>query len=117
MRHVTALLLKYILVTAILYVIQMLLFRENVWNIIVLGFVVTIVSYIVGDLGILPMSGNITASIADFALSYLTIWLTERYVFANYATPASVFLVSSLILAAGEWYFHGYMQRNILTEA
>jgi hypothetical protein len=117
MRHITALLIKFIVVTGILYVIQMLLFKENVSNIIVLGFVVTIVSYIVGDLGILPMSGNLLATAADFVLSFLTIWLMERYAFANYAIPATAFIISALILAASEWYFHGYMRRNILAEA
>lgn len=60
--------------------------------------------------------GNMAATISDFALSFLTIWLIGAYFFDPYVPVVGAAFLSSLVIAVGEWFFHRYMNQQVLRD-
>jgi Na+/melibiose symporter-like transporter len=85
----------------------------NTGQILLLSFAVTVITYLIGDLLILPLFNNTTAAVADAGMSWLILYL------ASYIWPAgNVSLLSALTAAAiigvGEIFLHGYMEAYVL---
>lgn len=72
-------------------------------------------AYIIGDLLILPRTNNTVATIADFGLAFVVIWLMSENL-----TYGDNELIISLIAAFGvalfEYMFHRYLSNNIRSE-
>ncbi|HWT27135.1 MAG TPA: DUF2512 family protein [Mobilitalea sp.] len=108
MKHVTNLLIKFVMVAVILEVVLLILTRLTFGRILWLSLIITVVAFLIGDLLILPASNNIVASIADVGLALVVIfiynyyWTTTRISFVNS-------LVASVILGVGEWFYHRYI--------
>ena len=102
--------IKFLLVLAALWLVLTLIFDLRFGNVFWISVVLTAISYFVGDRGILPRTNNTIATIADFGLSFLTIWAMQVMLieFADYP-----YVTSSLLAAAavtiGEIFFHRYM--------
>ena len=83
------------------------------WGLIfMLGLIGTIVNYLVGDLLILPATGNIVASIADGGLAGL---LAYFFAVRNTAFAGSVFMFAlafGLIVMVAEFVFHMYLKKD-----
>lgn len=124
MKHVKALVIKFLMIAAVLVVILTLFFdvpfMDSIWT----GLVVTVLGYIIGDLLLFRLSPDrmgitkrdILATIGDLVISFLAIWymliaLTD----ANSNLALGAFL-SALVIAGGEWFFHKYLERNVFTE-
>lgn len=114
MKHFYALVIKltivFIILEAVLYFNTGLSFT----GIFFLALAVSIVSYLVGDLLILPMSNNIAATVSDFILSLAVIFLFS-WVIAGAGVSFYRALVASLIIAAGEWVFHKYLAFSVIS--
>lgn len=105
MRHIEALVIKFIMVSVILELVLLYFTRMTFSDILVVSLAVTIVSYLIGDMLILRFTNNIIATLADLGLSTLTIYLFNFI----YNTPQiSIFeaLIASVVIAVGEWVFH-----------
>lgn len=113
MRHVMALVIKTVMVTAVLIVIMSLINNYPVGPTFVLALLVSGLAYLAGDLGVLPMSNNTVATAADFGLATFTIWLIGPFIVGAFI-PFSIALLSGVIIAAGEWFFHKYMTQTVL---
>lgn len=111
MNHIKALAMKYVLVSvAMLMVLGIFNYRISV--ILTLSAVVTVVAYLIGDLYILRKFGNVAATIADFGLAFVSIWLFNS-IFVNYQTDIIIAsLATALLIAAGEMFFHGYLNQR-----
>ena len=84
----------------------------NPWSwIIGLALAATALNYLLGDLAILPATGNLIASIADGGLAVLTAYIFSLISDAFQATPASL-LTFAVLVAVGEFFFHLYLRRN-----
>ncbi|MCO5385767.1 MAG: YndM family protein [Desulfosporosinus sp.] len=57
-----------------------LLFGISLGNIFTLSLYLGIVAYLLGDLVVLPMRGNLIATVADFGLALIGIWLLSYYI-------------------------------------
>lgn len=113
MEHVRALGIKFVSTLAILYIILGLFlgmtFGEVFWISLILGTV----SYLVGDLFILPGTSNITATFADFGLALMVIWFLS----AIMTMDGNLFIRSvtaSIGVALFEYAFHSYVANHIL---
>ncbi|WP_170289407.1 DUF2512 family protein [Metabacillus lacus] len=69
------LLTKFLLTLTILFMILSLFFRVSIINTLIIGIVLTAVSYFIGDRLILPRAGNLIASIADLGLAFIVIMI------------------------------------------
>lgn len=85
-------------------------------RILFISLLITGVSYLIGDLFILPKYGNMVATIADFGLSFVGVWALTYFLTNINLTRnigASVFLAAVLIGMA-EIFFHIYMKKVVL---
>jgi hypothetical protein len=113
MKHFTALLIKFIMVTLILEIILNMLTELTLTEILYISVAVTVFTYIIGDLLILPASNNIVATLADFALALATIYMFNYLWNTRYISLYDA-LVSATVIGVGEWFFHIYVNEQVL---
>lgn len=115
MNHIKALTIKFISSLVLLYIVLGLLYDMSFSNVFLITLVLGLASYIIGDMFILPRSNNTVATLADFGLAFLVIWLMGESL-----TYGDSLLTASLIAAAGialfEYFFHKYVSNQINTQ-
>lgn len=108
MKNLTNLLIKTAMVILVLAIL-IPLFGKGTWTqTVITGLVLIALSYVVGDLWILPKYGNLLAVAADFGLAALVLWAMERALPHFRLSSAGLFIIA-LVLAVGEWLFHRYL--------
>ena len=114
MDHLKALAIKFIITLIVLFSILGIFNNATISNILLISALVTGVSYIVGDIFILPRFGNLIASIADFGLTFLSVWLLGALLFTPEfgLVPATLFIAA--LTTCTEAVFHIYMQTKVL---
>ncbi|MEH7459664.1 DUF2512 family protein, partial [Bacillus sp. JJ1127] len=75
MNHIVALLIKYTAISAVLLMISGIFQDVSIPRILLISLLITGTAYLIGDLFVLPKYGNMVATIADFGLSFLGIWV------------------------------------------
>ena len=97
MTHVKALAIKGIMTIIVLYLVLGLGFGFTFGDTLLMTIVLGVISYLLGDLYVLPRWNNMIATLADFGLAFLVIWLMGM--------PLSL----GIVMAIGEYCFHFYM--------
>ncbi|MDA3129361.1 DUF2512 family protein [Aliibacillus thermotolerans] len=112
MGHVSAVAIKLTLVAFVLLTVFSLMYGYVLWNTLVLTFIVTGIAYVIGDLWILKMTNNLISTIADVGIGTLSLWIIGPFVLNE---PVSFFLalISAVIIAVGEWFFHKYVDMAV----
>jgi hypothetical protein len=77
---------------------------------IIASLFLTAVSYLLGDLVILPRSNNTFASLTDFILSFSLLWAACAVFYQPYRL--SGLFVTAFVIAVSEIFFHDYLQRR-----
>lgn len=114
MKYIKAFLIKFIISTAILWVI-LGIFSDTSFNaILTTSLILTAISFI-GDIFILPNIGSFTAITADFALAFVTIWIIGEYLFYDAFGGIAAFF-SAVMIAIGEIFYHRYIKNQVLNE-
>jgi Protein of unknown function (DUF2512) len=84
-------------------------------NILLISLVLGVAAYFIGDLLILPRTNNIVATLADFGLAFLIIWLmSENLTYGD--NHFSMSLIAALGVALFEYMFHKYVANNIFPD-
>ncbi|AJO24225.1 YndM family protein [Weizmannia coagulans] len=117
MDHAKALVIKFIMVAVVLGIILSAIFNMPFGDMIATSVVLTILAYVLGDLMIFKRENereedtqrNIMATVADFVLAYLVVWLMGRSLAPDMDNLLWAALASSIVIAAGEWFFHKYL--------
>ncbi|MDF2590017.1 MAG: hypothetical protein K0S41_3858 [Anaerocolumna sp.] len=116
MRHISAILIKFVMVTIVLGITLSVMTNLTFTDILYVSATVTILAYVVGDLLILSITNNVVATIADAALALATIYAFNFiWEFKNISFTDS--LITALILGVGEWFFHKYVAKNVLMKS
>ena len=112
MKHMKNLAIKFISILAVLFIILGIFYDMSFGNVLSISVVLTLASYLIGDLLILRKTNNTMATIADFAIAFLVIWLMGENL-----TYGDSLIMPALIAAAGialfETFFHKYVARQI----
>ena len=114
MKTITALIIKFVMIVAVLWIVFGL-YGASFANILLTSVLLTGVSFI-GDMFVLPRVGNVAATIADFVLALILIWLVGTIFFEQPIQLGVATFISAIILAAGEFVFHIYLQKQIFTD-
>jgi hypothetical protein len=115
MNHVKALLIKGIMTLVILYLILSLGFGISFINVLIITLVLGAISYILGDLYILPKKTNMVATMADLGVTFVVVWLLGIALTGmEAATMAEAAAISAIVIAIGEYLFHFYILRKDL---
>ena len=78
------------------------------WTIVIIAASGTILSYLIGDLLILPRYGNIIASIIDGILGGAVAWMIVSLMPITYYYMTSVYIFA-VIVAVAEFFYHMYL--------
>jgi hypothetical protein len=116
MKHVVPLALKFIWWSVVLLSI-FTIFNAPLLLIFIITAGTAVVSYIIGDLFILPRFGNLVAAIADLPLAFLLIWFTSYALIEPTVNMAYASFFCALAIAAIEALFHLFMENRVLDEA
>ncbi len=108
MKNLVNLVLKFAFTYLVLFIMIPILGKSTWTQTIVLGLILGLLSYIIGDMWILPKFGNIVAIIADLGLSALVVWLMMKGLPHFVLTSGGVWSIA-VVLAIGEWLFHRYL--------
>jgi hypothetical protein len=115
MKHLRALAVKFLASLVLLYVILGLMYDMSFTNVFLISLVLGLVSYLIGDLFLLPKTNNTIATLADFGLAFMIIWILGESL-----TYGESLLLASLISAAGvalfEYFFHKYVAGKVLED-
>jgi hypothetical protein len=119
MKHFGALVIKFLIVAAILELILLNLTSLTFGEVLVISLVITVLTYLVGDLAVLPRTNNTVATIADIGLA-LVVLLVANSFYPTRDPAGTIEFVDAvwavLGLAVGEWVFHKYVSKSVLPE-
>lgn len=128
MDHVKALVIKFVMIALVLGVVVTGIFDGEFEDTLLISLILTILAYVLGDLMIFRKAGNdhdrnsdqvkrnTIATISDFVLSFLVIWLVGKSLFTDDSDVLTAAVISALIIAVGEWFFHKYLDRHVFVE-
>jgi len=103
------LLLKFIS-CAIAFAIGLdLFFDADIVDILSFGLTVTVISYIIGDRIILPAYGNTLATLVDFILTYIVVWVFGNIYLNSVMQIAWGSVISAAMISAAEVFVHHYL--------
>lgn len=115
MKHITALLIKYAMITVVLEAVLLTITDLTFSEILYVSLVVTILAYIIGDLFILSSTNNTIATLADAGLALATIYMFNflwEYREISFADA----LIAAAAVGVGEWFFHKYVANRVFPE-
>lgn len=116
MKHIIALASKIAFTLALLYVILDRVYHAPFLSVMFIALFLGFVSYLSGDMLVLPRTNNITASLADFGLSFVILWVFVLTQTRNDFPPFAAALLSAACLTVFEYFFHRYLLKNVLDE-
>ncbi|MCY8859398.1 DUF2512 family protein [Bacillus atrophaeus] len=116
MVHVKALAIKGIMTIIVLYLVLGLGFNFTFGDTLLMTIVLGLVSYLLGDLYVLPKWNNMIATVADFGLAFLVVWLMGMPLSMGLSPGmlALAALFAAIVMAIGEYFFHFYMMSKEL---
>lgn len=115
MDHLKALMIKFIMCTAVLWIVLGAFYDVAFADILTIGVLLTGVSYIIGDLFLLPRFENWGATLADLGMAFAGIWLLGSFLIEGNIPLGNAAIISALIIAVGEYFFHQYMANHVLS--
>ncbi|MCH6265537.1 MULTISPECIES: YndM family protein [Neobacillus] len=108
MQNVYRLAAKFIPCLIILGIILGLFFDFSFGDVLLITAVLGIVSYVVGDLLILRKTTNLLATVADFLVTFLVVWLMGRML-TNENNLIWASFISAAAVALFEYFYHGFL--------
>lgn len=108
-RHVTALLIKFIMLAIISIVLLPIFSQITATQAFVIALILTFAAYLVLDLWILHRYGNSMATVGDVVMAALVIGIADQILHSTITITAAGWLIILALIAFGEWYFHKYL--------
>ncbi len=112
MKHISAILVKFVMTAVILEIVLLLLSDASFSGILLIALAVTAIGYLIGDMIILGATNNIVATIADMGLSLVTIYLFNFF-WVRDTIPFLSAVVAGVAIGVGEWFYHKIIDRRI----
>lgn len=113
MKRTTVLLLKFISCVIAFWIALDLFFDATIVDILSFSLLITITSYMLGDRIILPNFGNAPASIIDFLLTYMSVWIFGSILLDNYLQIAWGSIISAILITGTEVFVHRYLMDHL----
>jgi Ni/Fe-hydrogenase subunit HybB-like protein len=114
MKHIMALIIKLAFIGTVLFSILGIFYNASIIEIFTIVILTVAISYVVGDLFILPRLGSIAAGIGDFALIFGGVWLLSYFFIETTFNMVVASFFAAFAITAIEIFFHIYMQNRVL---
>lgn len=116
MNHAKALGIKWIFIAIITFSLFGIFYNVSLTSLFSISVIVTGISYIVGDLLILPRVGNVFATLLDFGLSFILFALLSSVLIPTTMPIMLASLAGAFFSASIEPLFHAYMQEKVFID-
>ena len=113
MKHLAALLIKFVIVALILEIFLNIVTPLGFWPIIVIALVLTLAAYFIGDLPLLKRFGNFVATLCDIVLAVIVIYIFN-YIYGGISFLNA--LIGGILIGLGEYIFHIFLPRILEDE-
>lgn len=110
--NVKALGIKLVINIIVVFSIFGIFYDASLVDLFVISIITTAVAYFVGDLFILPRTGNIIASIADLGLAFLTLALLGSILIETDMPVFTASMFAAFFIALTEPLLHVYMKEK-----
>lgn len=77
---------------------------------LITSLLLTLASYVLGDLAILPRTNNTFASFSDFILTFSLLWAACTIFYQPYRL--SGLFLTAFAVSVVEFFFHNYLQKR-----
>ncbi|WCK52791.1 DUF2512 family protein [Aneurinibacillus sp. Ricciae_BoGa-3] len=114
MKHIKAFIIKFLRFLFDIYIFIGLVYDQPFSIVFELSLVLSLISYILGDLILLPTLGINSATAADFVIIALGIWLGMLAYGVN--VHIFVYVLLALFLTVEEFVYHVYVQNKIFNK-
>jgi hypothetical protein len=111
MRTIIALLFKLVATFTAAWVAFNLVDLNTIAMISIVAAIGTVLNYLLGDLVILPSTGNITASIGDGVIGAAVAYVVDLFSY-NFNASATGLIIFAVIIAVAEYFFHIYLIKD-----
>ncbi|WP_122647111.1 DUF2512 family protein [Enterococcus mediterraneensis] len=111
MKHVKALVVKAIVIWAILWVVLTGFYGVSFLDSTIVGVIIVVMIYILGDLLILRKIGNVVATIVDAGSAGVILWL-YLYFMNDTADIWMKVLIPAVLIGLFEWFFHKWLLKE-----
>lgn len=116
MIHLKALGIKAIAIGITVFSLFGIFYDASLTNLFWVSLLTTGLSFLIGDVFILRRFGNLTASIVDFPLAFVTLWiLCGMFIEASFPI-ISVSLIAAFFITCCEPFIHTYLNENLEAE-
>ncbi len=116
MKHIYALLIKFVMIVIITWIVLGMLTNLRFGDILYISAAVTILAYIIGDLLILSATNNTVATLSDFVLALVVIYLFNFLWTTNQISFRDAF-ITAVLIGLGEWFYHKYVSNKVFPKA
>lgn len=114
MKHIRALAVKLTMIEAISLAVLIPLAGLTAGEALMVGLVNTLLLYILGDMVVLPLLGNLVATIGDGGIAFLATWLAPAYAGVRMIAPLTALVLAVVVMIAEYYFFHVYVRRTVL---
>lgn len=108
MDHFKSIMVKFF-AHSIIILFVFLFYGFSFSSLLFLSAILALVSYGVGDLAVLPLRGNLQATLCDGAIVFLGIVLWTAPSYGLYTSLLAGALFCAIIIAVCEWFIHIYV--------
>jgi len=124
MDHLKAIIIKFVMIAVVLGIIVSGIFGGEFSDTLWMSAVLTVLAYIIGDLGIFRNIGddsdytkrNAIATLSDAILTFAIVYFMGKDIFVGDDNLFSAALLSAIVVGIGEWFFHKYLDNNVFDE-
>lgn len=114
MNYIKALVIKFLMTFGVLFIFLSLMFNMALIHVIAVSAIITVLGFVLGDLFILPSFENWGATLTDFFLVVIAIQVYGMNFFTGNLPTLGTIGFIALIISAGEFFYHIYIDHNIL---
>lgn len=111
MKHVKTLVVKAIVIWAILWVVLTGFYDVSFLDSTIVGVIIVVMIYVLGDLLILRKIGNVVATIVDAGSAGVILWL-YLYFMNDTADIWMKVLIPAVLIGLFEWFFHKWLLKE-----
>jgi len=111
LRRIYALIIKIVLNAIILEFTLRMLTNLTFADILYISVIVTAITYVIGDIIVLPASNNVIATITDISITVIGIYMFN-FLWDIVEISFMEALVSGIAIGFGAWFIHKYIVDN-----
>ncbi|MDW7673821.1 MAG: DUF2512 family protein [Bacillota bacterium] len=115
MSFIQAIVVKFIMIVAFVALTLPETGAVSLSNAIIISLAATVLTFVIGDLLILPRTNSSIAAVADVPMLFI-IFYGAQYVIPGIVVTVFGALLTSAIISFIEWLIHHYFKRTILRE-